>query len=164
MVAPPTAGQRIEQLFQKLADTQGTPNTASNIPRPLPVAYGGSSRTSVSTKHGGGIQTSSGSQSSQGSQGPMLHSNPVGTASSPNQMHNSWVLLVVRSRNQFKLTQINVESLTTDMFFKQLHSDYFRLRGRLVNYFSVWCYSHCDFYKVRRGRDLHIRTVGRIIN
>ncbi|KAF2442541.1 hypothetical protein P171DRAFT_364203 [Karstenula rhodostoma CBS 690.94] len=36
---------------------------------------------------------------------------------------------------------------TTDSFFTQLRSDYLRLRGYATRCFSIWCYSHCDFYK-----------------
>ncbi|KAK1993483.1 hypothetical protein LX36DRAFT_251500 [Colletotrichum falcatum] len=57
-----------------------------------------------------------------------------------------WVLLIVRSGFEYGLAQIDVKSLCCQKFFQDLRSNYFELRGTIRMWFSVWRYSHCDFY------------------
>lgn len=66
----------------------------------------------------------------------------------PGDRSAGWVLIVVRSGSDYHLAQIKVEGCTTDTFFSKLRSEYLRLRGYSARCFSVWCYSHCDFYRV----------------
>ncbi|KAL4963668.1 uncharacterized protein BDV14DRAFT_201635 [Aspergillus stella-maris] len=54
---------------------------------------------------------------------------------------------------QYLLSQIDVHTFDDDAFFQALRSDYYRLRGRMRNWFSVWRYSHCDFYQINKFDD-----------
>jgi hypothetical protein len=59
-------------------------------------------------------------------------------------------LCVQIGNNKLRLSQINIAvDPTDDLFFKNLKSEYQRLRGRLRRWFSVWIYDHCEFIKVR---------------
>lgn len=62
---------------------------------------------------------------------------------------NKRVLFMVKSGADYKLAQISVNGLTCHVFFSALRNKYFRLRGFLRGWFSVWRYSHCDFYMAR---------------
>ncbi|GKT97673.1 nucleoside phosphorylase domain protein [Colletotrichum tofieldiae] len=53
----------------------------------------------------------------------------------------------------YGLAQIDVESLSCSRFFRDLRSSYFDLRGTLRTWFSVWRYSHCDFYMCEKFED-----------
>ncbi|KAF2679312.1 hypothetical protein K458DRAFT_314529 [Lentithecium fluviatile CBS 122367] len=71
-------------------------------------------------------------------------------AASVPQGSNGWVLLVVQSGGNYYLAQVNVHNLTSNDFFVKLRSEYFRLRGSLTCFFSVWGFSHCEFYKFEK--------------
>lgn len=58
------------------------------------------------------------------------------------------VLLIVRKGLDRHLAQILALEISTFEFFKSLRSEYFRLRGFWLRYFSIRRYNHCDFYKV----------------
>jgi hypothetical protein len=62
---------------------------------------------------------------------------------------SKWVLLVVEASGGLKLTQLRMQGLDSVSFFVHLRSEFFRLRGCFLRYFSVWGFSHCDFYRVR---------------
>lgn len=87
-------------------------------------------------------------QQFQGGAVPYLHS----PESNPNQGRPSLlrVLLVVRpKKDHYRLAQIDVNDLTTtEGFFVDLRSEYFRLVRPWRRYLSVWRFSHCDFYRV----------------
>jgi hypothetical protein len=67
------------------------------------------------------------------------------------------VLLIVKRGSQYKLSQIETIRHSNFTFFSSLKADYFLLRGFFRRWFSVWRYSHCDFYRVRYAclHDLH---------
>ena len=75
-------------------------------------------------------------------------SRAIATVTSVSQSSPQWVLFVVRRGMGYHLAQIAVQNISSLEFFKKLRCEYFRLRG-LWRYFSMWRYSHCDFYKVR---------------
>ena len=56
------------------------------------------------------------------------------------------VLLMVNKGANYRLEQIYVSGVTCHIFFIKLRETYFRLRGFLRNWLSIWRYSHCDFY------------------
>ncbi|KAL4793726.1 hypothetical protein BDV19DRAFT_366128 [Aspergillus venezuelensis] len=64
-----------------------------------------------------------------------------------------YVLLLVRRNSRYLLSQIDVHQYDDNTFFQALRSDYYRLRGRMRNWFSVWRYSHCDFYQFNKFDD-----------
>ncbi|KAK1991768.1 hypothetical protein LX36DRAFT_589782 [Colletotrichum falcatum] len=53
---------------------------------------------------------------------------------------------MVRSGIEYKIAQIDLRHPGSHQFFMDLKSRYRSLRGNLRMYFSVWTYSHCDFY------------------
>jgi hypothetical protein len=59
---------------------------------------------------------------------------------------NHRVLFIVKQDAEYKLAQICVNGLNCHTFFSALRDKYFHLRGFLRGWFSVWRYSHCDFY------------------
>jgi hypothetical protein len=59
---------------------------------------------------------------------------------------NHRVLFIVKQSAEYKLAQICVNGLNSHTFFSTLRDKYFHLRGFLRSWFSVWRYSHCDFY------------------
>lgn len=92
-----------------------------------------------------GTSSSSAPQNTNTSQRPTLPGNPIGVECPV----STRVMLIVRSRDDFYLAQLKMHSTTTTVeFFRMLRLEYFKLRGFLSRYFSVWGYSHCDFYKV----------------
>lgn len=58
------------------------------------------------------------------------------------------VLFLAKQGGDYRLAQICVSNMTCHTFFSTMKKEYFRLRGVLRSWFSVWRYSHCDFYKV----------------
>lgn len=56
------------------------------------------------------------------------------------------VLFLVKQSAEYKLAQICVNELNCHTFFSVLRDKYFHFRGFPRGWFSVWRYSHCDFY------------------
>ena len=56
------------------------------------------------------------------------------------------VLFIVKQGTDHKLAQLCVSGLSCHVFFSKLKKEYFHLRGFLRVWFSVWRFSHCDFY------------------
>ncbi|KAH7631266.1 hypothetical protein B0T09DRAFT_339512 [Sordaria sp. MPI-SDFR-AT-0083] len=64
------------------------------------------------------------------------------------------VLFIVSQGIDYKLAQICITGLNDcQAFFGTLKENYFRLRGQLRSWFSIWRYSHCDFYKCEKFDD-----------
>ncbi len=59
-----------------------------------------------------------------------------------------YVIMLVKRADTHLMSQIDVRQLCDNTFFQSLRKEYRRLRGWLRNLFSVWRYSHCDFYQV----------------
>jgi hypothetical protein len=57
------------------------------------------------------------------------------------------VLFLAKQGGDYKLAQIRVTNANCHTFFRTMKKEYYRLRGLLRGWFSVWRYSHCDFYK-----------------
>jgi len=109
--------------------------------------------TSPSSQTHSNGQTSSTAQSTIGSPHDpqqVLGSGPSRRAAvRPLRSISGWVFLVVKRGGDYRLSQINVHGHASIDFFRHLRAEYFRLRGLFPRYFSVWVFSHCDFYKVR---------------
>ncbi|PVH69557.1 hypothetical protein DL98DRAFT_624529 [Cadophora sp. DSE1049] len=69
------------------------------------------------------------------------------------------VLLGARSWSDLSLGQILVQDYRDERFFGDLREEYINLRGILAFYFSVYRYSHCDFFeanqKIATDQDSH---------
>ncbi|KAI0895002.1 hypothetical protein F4806DRAFT_105410 [Annulohypoxylon nitens] len=63
------------------------------------------------------------------------------------------ILLVVQKGVDYKIAQIGVSGLRCQEFFRTLRDDYYRLRGFIRVWFSIWRYSHCDFYMCEKFDD-----------
>ncbi|KAJ5537321.1 hypothetical protein N7513_010507 [Penicillium frequentans] len=81
---------------------------------------------------------------------PSVHVQPSGPEDDTLNMSTpqNRVLFLARQGEDYRLVQICVDNLSSHAFFGILKKEYFRLRGILRGRFSVWRYSHCDFYKV----------------
>ncbi|KAL5340228.1 hypothetical protein BJX70DRAFT_396996 [Aspergillus crustosus] len=64
-----------------------------------------------------------------------------------------YVLLTVKRGDRHFISQVDVHQKSDNMFFRVLRAEYFRLRGWARNLFSVWRYSHCDFYQFEKFDD-----------
>lgn len=60
---------------------------------------------------------------------------------------------MVQKGLDYRLAQLEVTGHTCHTFFSSMKNEYFNLRGTLRKWLSVWRYSHCDFYKVRKWPD-----------
>ena len=66
----------------------------------------------------------------------------------PTTVPDHRILLLVERGEYYKLAQISLNGLDSQAFFNAMRVEYFRLRGFARNWFSVYRFSHCDFYKV----------------
>lgn len=57
---------------------------------------------------------------------------------------------MVEKGEDYKIAQIDVSGSSYREFFYTLRNEYSSLRGFIRMWFSIWKYSHCDFYMVRR--------------
>ncbi|CAI7654833.1 unnamed protein product [Penicillium crustosum] len=63
------------------------------------------------------------------------------------------VLFLAKKGGDYRLAQICVSNMNCYTFFSTMKKEYFRLRGVLRGWFSVWRYSHCEFYKFEKFDD-----------
>ncbi|KAJ5324219.1 hypothetical protein N7476_002819 [Penicillium atrosanguineum] len=89
------------------------------------------------------------------SSNPSLHRRPSGLKANIADMSISRrrVLFLAKKGGDYKLAQIRVSNMNSHTFFSTMKKEYFRLRGVLRGWFSVWRYSHCDFYKFEKFDD-----------
>ncbi|KAI1390294.1 uncharacterized protein F4822DRAFT_443198 [Hypoxylon trugodes] len=137
--------------------TQNSPPPPAQNP---PPDQGSPSNAAVS-KDGG--NNSSSPQNFQGScqKGTSSSTDSGSTSSQPQKVNptsSSYVLLFVEKGNDFKVAQIRIEQADPDgdytrrcqTFFHELKKSYLCLRGFFRNWFSIWRYSHCEFYKFQQ--------------
>jgi hypothetical protein len=93
---------------------------------------------------------SHGSQQADNSSNSSLHHQPSGSDINTLDMRitEHRVLFLTKRGADYKLSQICIGGLNSHSFFGTLKEEYFRLRGVIRGCFSIWRYSHCDFYKV----------------
>lgn len=77
-----------------------------------------------------------------------LHCPPSGLTKADISTTQHRVLFLAKQGGDYRLAQISVSNMACHTFFSTMKIEYFRLRGILRGWFSVWRYSHCDFYKV----------------
>ncbi|KAI1390198.1 uncharacterized protein F4822DRAFT_228499 [Hypoxylon trugodes] len=63
------------------------------------------------------------------------------------------IILIVKKGADYDIAQIGIDTFSSYEFFSSLKEHYFRIRGSFRNWFSVWRYSHCDFYKCEKFDD-----------
>lgn len=61
-----------------------------------------------------------------------------------------YVFLLVSAGSTYRLAQMTVKDRSTFDFFHDLRLQYNSLRPFFRRRFSIWVYSHCDFYRVRQ--------------
>ncbi|KAI9687189.1 MAG: hypothetical protein M1820_010505 [Bogoriella megaspora] len=69
--------------------------------------------------------------------------------------NNLWqtlrVFILVQIGRDYEVAQITVNSgMRSKAFFSRMRNDYFRVRGFFRSWFSVWKFSHCEFYKCNK--------------
>ncbi|ORY04774.1 hypothetical protein BCR34DRAFT_591111 [Clohesyomyces aquaticus] len=72
-----------------------------------------------------------------------------GTANSTPPRMAGYVFLGVKRGGEHNVAEINVHGLGDDQFFKELRAEYYKMKGYLRRFFSVWRFTHCDFVKVK---------------
>lgn len=60
----------------------------------------------------------------------------------------SYVFIGVRCGDEHKVAEINVSGFGDDQFFDELRAEYYKLKGHVRRYLSIWRFKHCDFVKV----------------
>ncbi|KAF2874401.1 hypothetical protein BDV95DRAFT_604585 [Massariosphaeria phaeospora] len=81
---------------------------------------------------------------------PIVPGHATGIDLSTAQPSPMRVMLVASVGYDHLLTQIPVHQIDTGEFFKILRLEYSTLFGFLRRYFSIWRFSHCDFYKFEK--------------
>ncbi|KAI1088735.1 hypothetical protein F5B19DRAFT_470013 [Rostrohypoxylon terebratum] len=127
------------------------PSYATNPPQTLNTqagqgVHGNSNGLGQRTRNAGGASTSN------------VHVlQPGASPQQPNDQSshgsNRRIILIVNRGRDYKIVQIRVDGDTNRTFFRQLRKEYFRLRGFIRGWCSVWTYSHCDFYKCHKHDD-----------
>jgi hypothetical protein len=147
MIIPTSFAKQLHYLLSLIATqriNKGSQKgkTNANISRGVTGQISEHSHFSVSKPRGN--PAASGALAKGSGQEPSIQL--VQTGRSPN--YSLHLLLVVKTGSSHHLSQIELHGASTKQFFRQLRSDYFKLRGCIRSFFSIWVYSHCDFYKV----------------
>jgi hypothetical protein len=135
--------KRLQSIIKSFPrDTGATQNL-----RPPPGTYTRSNPTPRSALNNNQV---SNQQPGDSSSSPSLHHRPSGSKGNTfnKSITQHRVLFLAKQGKDHKLTQICVSDLGCHTVSETLKEEYFRLRGVLRGRFSVWRYSHCDFYKV----------------
>ncbi|KAI0890580.1 uncharacterized protein GGS22DRAFT_151294 [Annulohypoxylon maeteangense] len=128
-------------------------------PQPPTASFPGGSSGLASTSNNGSHTKPP--QKIQGNQQPASSpsSNPLQSGpwpqaviSGPNTLSQR-ILFIAERGMEYKMAQIGVDGIFGGEFFSMLKNDYFRLRGFIRTWFSIWRYSHCDFYKCEKFDD-----------
>ncbi|KAI6086287.1 hypothetical protein F4821DRAFT_238882 [Hypoxylon rubiginosum] len=148
---PEPFAKRLKSIIRSLPQSI-LPSNTHDLRSP-PTGYQGSNSSATS---GQGNTSSRFPKGSQGTQ-------QLGITSPTNANHSgtpghqvidsSRILCLVNKGGDFKLAQIGVCKHSCRSFFGELRKDYFCLRGFRRRWFSVWRYSHCDFYMCERFDD-----------
>lgn len=121
---PPGAHTRSNPTFRSASNNSQTPN-----------------QTSIQS-HGSQQPDGSSFNSSLSHQPSWIRANTFDLGTT--QHH---VLFLVKRGDNYRLAQICVGDMSANTFFGSLKEEYFRLRGVLRGWFSIWRFSHCEFYK-----------------
>lgn len=149
---PKAFARRIQSIIRNLPmDVVAT----QNVQYP-PVAHTGSNSLSRSTLNDSQIYNNASHSSHANQQSDGWSSDPSRHHRIPAIKANTFdmsiakhhVLFLAKNGDDYRLAQICVGDMNCNSFFITLKEEYFRLRGVLRGRFSVWRYSHCDFYKV----------------
>ncbi|KAK7973761.1 glycoside hydrolase family 18 protein [Apiospora arundinis] len=121
--------------------------------KPGRTAAGQKAASAGGPSHGSGASTNAAgsagawpTQPASGSAGPHAGSRLQAAVRQVTAPQSSWVLFLVRRGSNFRLSHLNTSSISCHDFFAALRTTYLGLRGRMRAWFSVWQYSHCDFY------------------
>lgn len=124
-------------------------DAAENTQLPPPAHLRDSYELHTRSQPSDGRQGHQGQASSSSANAPQPGLGWFGPRSVDPNTPNKRILFMVKSGVDYKLAQISVDGLTCHVFFSALREKYFHLRGFLRGWFSVWRYSHCDFYMAR---------------
>ncbi|KAJ5301623.1 hypothetical protein N7508_006486 [Penicillium antarcticum] len=153
---PNTLVKRLQSIIRRLPVdslvTQLTPPPPeAHTSNPNPCNVPNISVTSNQTSYQGHrVKQPDGSPSN-----PSLRLRPSGhnVNSADMSITRQHVLFLAKQGGDYRLAQICISNMTCHSFFSTMKKEYFRLRGVLRSWFSVWRYSHCDFYKFEKFDD-----------
>ncbi|KAI0842910.1 hypothetical protein F5Y06DRAFT_76436 [Hypoxylon sp. FL0890] len=150
---PSPFGKRLKSIIRSL------PQSSTPVTQSPPVSFQGNGSGSTANRN-----NQSRGQPTQSSQS---HNQPASSSSANAAQPNSWfpvtnipqnmvshrVLFIVKRGADYKMAQIGVSKHPCNVFFSTLRARYFDLRGFIRSWFSVWRYSHCDFYMCEKFDD-----------
>lgn len=137
----------IPNQFAERLQIYAAATTPPPIPPP-PMAHIHQSHQSKPSTSSGGSTTGSSQSEPTSQHTPMLNVQGVPKFTSSRQFDNMRIILMVKRGDEYGLSQIGLQKLDCHGFFSSLRREYFNLRGFVRGWFSVWRYSHCDFYTV----------------
>ncbi|PKY04628.1 hypothetical protein P168DRAFT_136900 [Aspergillus campestris IBT 28561] len=153
---PKRFSKRLQSIIRSLPtgttareDLQPPPGTHTRSDS-LPSSAPNNGISNQAPHQGHGIQ-----QAVSPSSDPSSHRRPPGLQASifDKSLTQHRVLLVVKRGHNYRLAQIRVSGSNHDTFFGTLREEYFRLRGMMRSWFSVWRYNHCEFYEFEKFDD-----------
>ncbi|KAI1409804.1 hypothetical protein F5Y13DRAFT_88541 [Hypoxylon sp. FL1857] len=152
---PPSFTKHLKSIVRSLPRSSTTFQNLQPPPVPFYGNGGGSASNQNSQSQGQSTQNSQGySQPTKSSPGNATQPGtwrPPTSALSNTLSH--CILFVVKKGAEYKMAQISVSKNPCYVFFSTLRAKYFDLRGFLRSWFSVWRYSHCDFYMCEKFDD-----------
>lgn len=83
-------------------------------------------------------------------------SDQTGYHGESSMLHKLYVFLVANVGEYRKLCQLEAQGKNDDDFFLGLRRQYLAARSRIRWWFSIWQYSHCDFYSVSTCINTHV--------
>ncbi|KAI1374084.1 hypothetical protein F4677DRAFT_447730 [Hypoxylon crocopeplum] len=153
-IVPLPFAQRLASIIHDLASSN--PGTPMQTLQPPPASFqrdtSGSSASGSTSTYGHSYQGNS--QSANSSLTTALRSRLLpqhGNFGRNATDHR--VIFVVKQGTDYKVAQIGATGISCHLFFSTLKEKYFLLRGFLRGWFSVWRYSHCDFYMCEKFED-----------
>jgi hypothetical protein len=148
---PSTLVKRLQSIIRSirvvgLATQTTPPPPEAHTSNPNPSSVLNNSLVSSHTSY----QVYKVEQSHGSSSSPSLHLRRSGLKANIVDMSitRQRVLFLAKRGGDYRLAQICVSNMNSHTFFSSMRKEYYRLRGFLRTWFSVWRYSHCDFYKV----------------
>jgi hypothetical protein len=128
-----------------LSDVDGQDSSSNSGPSGAPPSQSVAPATAGNL--GQGHQNSSHSKIQQNVNSPQANT-ATGSGHNWRTILGYFIFLVVTTGDRHRLAQLPVDGLGDDHFFKLLRRQYLGIRGCILNIFSIWKFSHCDFIMV----------------
>lgn len=145
---PLAFSKRLQKIIRSL------PRTAQSSPVAIQGASSGLAGPSNNPNQTNPSQNNLRYQQSTSSPSTSVQPGPQGQgAVSSTALLSGYILLMVEKGEDYKIAQIDVSGSSYREFFYTLRNEYSSLRGFIRMWFSIWKYSHCDFYMCEKFDD-----------